>query len=110
LERAGYRVLTATDGAEGISVYGKHHANISTVVIDMMLPLIDGATSIRMFRRLVPEMEIVAISGLPSLRTAASEAANRRVTLLPKPIRLEEILVAVGAAVARRHALENRGP
>jgi two-component system cell cycle sensor histidine kinase/response regulator CckA len=74
LERAGYRVLTATDGAEGISVFGKHHADISVVVVDMMLPLIDGATSIRMFRRLVPEMEIVAISGLPSLRAAASES------------------------------------
>jgi PAS domain S-box-containing protein len=106
LERAGYRVLTATDGAEGISVFGKHHADISVVVVDMMLPLIDGATSIRMFRRLVPEMEIVAISGLPSLQAAASESANRRVTFLPKPIRLEEIVTAVGNAVIRRNAQE----
>lgn len=106
LERAGYRVLTATDGAEAISIFGKHHAEISAAVIDMMLPLIDGATSIRMFRKLVPDLEIVAISGLPTLHAAASEAAGRRVTFLQKPVRLEDVLVAVGSAVARRQSLD----
>ncbi len=109
LERAGYHVLTAADGAEGVSVYGRHHASISVVVLDMMLPLIDGATAIRMFRKLVPEMEFVAISGLPSQGATASKAAQRRVAFLPKPMRVEELQRAVGAAVLRRKARLARG-
>lgn len=109
LERAGYHVLTAADGAEGVSVYGRHHTSISVVVLDMMLPLIDGATVIRMFRKLVPEMEFVAISGLPSQGANASKAAQRRVAFLPKPMRVEDLQRAVGAAVMRRKARLARG-
>ncbi len=104
LERAGYRVVSAADGGEGISIFGRRHTEIGVVVLDMMLPWIDGATAIRMFRKLQPDVEIVVMCGMPSLRTLAFEAAQQRLTYLEKPIRGDELLAAVGAAMDRKAA------
>lgn len=99
LERAGYRVITAADGAEGISVFGRRHEEIAVVVMDMMLPLIDGTTAIGMFRRLEPGVELVVMSGLPSQRSAAEKATGGRYRFLQKPLEVEKLLQVVGVAV-----------
>ena len=39
LEAFGYRVLTATDGADALSVYVQHKADIAVVLTDMMMPV-----------------------------------------------------------------------
>jgi two-component system response regulator VicR len=40
LEKAGYKVLTAYDGQEGLDLARKHHPDL--MVLDIMLPVIDG--------------------------------------------------------------------
>ncbi|MCE1245217.1 MAG: response regulator transcription factor [Firmicutes bacterium] len=40
LEKAGYKVLTAYDGQEGLDLAKKHHPDL--MVLDIMLPVIDG--------------------------------------------------------------------
>ncbi len=46
LQEFGYRVLTATDGAEAVAVYGEHKDEVSLVLIDMAMPRMDGPVTI----------------------------------------------------------------
>jgi PAS domain S-box-containing protein len=92
LERAGYRVLTAADGAEAVSIFGRQASEISAVVMDMMMPFIDGPAAIAMFRRFEPSIPILAVSGLPAQREEAERASGRRVLFLQKPFQMRELL------------------
>ncbi len=74
LQAFGYRVLTATDGAEAVAVYAKHQNDIAVVLTDLMMPVMDGPSTIRALRRINPSVKIIAASGLNS---------NRGVTTFP---------------------------
>jgi len=64
LQAFGYRVLTATDGAEALAIYAEHKNEIAVVLTDMMMPILDGPAMIRALMRINPKIKIVAASGL----------------------------------------------
>jgi CheY-like chemotaxis protein len=63
LQTFGYRVLTATDGAEAVALYAQHMHEIAVVVTDMSMPLMDGPNTIRALIRINPDINIIAASG-----------------------------------------------
>jgi CheY-like chemotaxis protein len=95
LEAFGYKVLVASDGAEGIATYAKQGTKIAAVLTDMMMPVMDGAATIRALMRLNPEVRIIAASGLSS-KAAEAEAAGEGVKhFLPKPYTASTMLRAL---------------
>jgi CheY-like chemotaxis protein len=64
LEAFGYRALTASDGADALAVYVQRRNEISVVLTDMMMPVMDGAATIQALRRINPKVKIIAASGL----------------------------------------------
>src|SRR5262245_15368827 len=64
LEAFGYRVLTASDGGEACALYRLKRDEVSAVLTDMMMPVMDGAAVIAELRRLNPLLPIIASSGL----------------------------------------------
>jgi PAS domain S-box-containing protein len=64
LQAFGYRMMTASDGAEAVAVYAKHQHEIAVVLTDMMMPVMDGVATIRALRRINPAIKIIAASGL----------------------------------------------
>jgi CheY-like chemotaxis protein len=64
LQAFGYRVLTATDGADAVAVYAQHKNEIAVVLTDMMMPVMDGPATIRALMRINPAIKIIAASGL----------------------------------------------
>jgi two-component system, cell cycle sensor histidine kinase and response regulator CckA len=92
LEVHGYRVITASDGIEAIALYAEHKHDINVVLLDMMMPLLDSATTIRTLRKLNPQVNIIAMSGL-----ATNEAITRTMSegvkaFLAKPFTADELL------------------
>lgn len=86
LEAFGYRVLTASDGAEGVATYARNMKDVSVVLTDMMMPVMDGAATIRALQRLNANVKIVAASGLASKGSEADSANLGSVCcFLPKP-------------------------
>ncbi len=64
LQAFGYRVLTATDGAEAVAIYAQHPHEIAVVLTDMMMPIMDGSATIRALTKIDPAIKIIAVSGL----------------------------------------------
>lgn len=84
LEGFGYRVLVATDGAEGVAVFAEH-PDVAVVVVDMMMPVMDGPTTIQVLTSMAPRLPIIAASGLADIGTTAAIAALGVQHFLPKP-------------------------
>ena len=92
LEAFGYRVMSAGDGAEGVAKYAQHAGKIAAVLTDMMMPVMDGTSTIRVLMRLNPEVKIIAASG-SSASGMETEAAGAGVKyFLPKPYTAESLL------------------
>jgi PAS domain S-box-containing protein len=64
LQAFGYRVLTATNGANGMVVYAKHKNEIAVVLTDMAMPIMDGPATIHSLMQINPAVKIIAASGL----------------------------------------------
>lgn len=92
LEAYGYRVITANNGAEAVAVYLQHQEEIQVVLTDIMMPVMEGLTSIRMLRQMSPRLKILAVSGLPS-NEILNEATETGVqAFLQKPYPGERLL------------------
>jgi CheY-like chemotaxis protein len=64
LEAFGYDVLVASNGAEALALYARRQADISVVITDMMMPVMDGPALIESLATLNPNVRIIATSGL----------------------------------------------
>jgi PAS domain S-box-containing protein len=101
LERAGYRVLPASNGREAIDVYKAQPPGVvAAVLLDMMMPVMGGMPAIQELVRINPHVRIIAASGIPD-NEAAAKAAGRQVRqFLAKPFSTDTLLRAVGQVVA----------
>lgn len=96
LESFGYRVLTASDGSEGIALYAQN-PEIAVVITDMLMPVLDGPTTIRALRRLNPNVRVLGMSGYTSQRTTGPVPD----LLLQKPFRAPDLLNAIRSVLSR---------
>jgi len=92
LEAYGYTVLTAADGAEAVAQYAVHKAEIAAVVMDMMMPVMDGRATIHALRRMNPAVKIVASSGVSSGADVAMATNAGIKQFLAKPYTAETLL------------------
>jgi CheY-like chemotaxis protein len=61
LEREGYRVVDAPDGAKGIRRYEESPTDL--VITDLIMPGKEGIETIRDLRKEFPHIKIIAVSG-----------------------------------------------
>lgn len=61
LSRAGYEVVSAANGKEGVLMFTSHPADL--VVTDIIMPEKDGIEAIMDLRRANPDLKVIAISG-----------------------------------------------
>ncbi|MGB3205366.1 MAG: PAS domain S-box protein [Crinalium sp.] len=95
LQKYSYRVLTASDGIEALALYAQHKDEISLVLIDMMMPYMDGLTTIRTLKKINPNVKIIAVSGLISqFKIEDFESINVK-TFLSKPYIANELLTTL---------------
>ena len=61
LEAAGYEVVEAANGQEGLAMY--HQTAIGLVITDLEMPEMDGATMIEALRDAQAQIPVIVISG-----------------------------------------------
>lgn len=97
----GYTVATARDGAQGLML--ARDWNPDLILMDIMLPSVDGSTAIR---RLKSDVEtsgipIVAMSAGRTIRSQ-SEALAEADAALAKPFDIDALLAQVAFHLSRR--------
>jgi PAS domain S-box-containing protein len=95
LEAFGYRVVTATDGADAVATFGRYGKGIGLVLTDISMPIMDGPALIRALLRMDPGVRIIAASGQGANDGMAGAADSGIRYFLPKPYTAETLLEAV---------------
>jgi len=97
LQAFGYRVLTATDGAEAVATYAKHMDEIAVILTDMAMPIMDGPATIHALMRINPQVKIIAASGLHANGDVAKASGQGVRNFLTKPYTAATLLKTMRA-------------
>jgi signal transduction histidine kinase len=88
LRDAGFRVLSARSGAEGLELGRSHQGPLHLVVTDVVMPGMSGAEMWGKLRDERPEAKVLFLSGYAE---ATLDASDTRVGFLQKPFTLREL-------------------
>jgi CheY-like chemotaxis protein len=103
LQRAGYRVYPAGDGASGVEAFDARRSEISLVITDMMLPDQLGTRVVRSLRKRDPKLPVIAISGMmASGHFDELLKLDPPVECLAKPLAPAALLAAVRSGLSAR--------
>ncbi len=98
LKNWGYNVVTAADGTDAVAIMAERKTPIDLVLCDMMMPLMDGASTMRALRTIAPEIPMLAMSGLIEDMALDAREAGAMV-LLQKPFSGKALLKTVSLFV-----------
>ena len=91
----GYRVTTCGGGAKAVDVYSGLHDEIDLVILDMIMPTMNGVETLRQLQQISPTVRAVLCSAfIPDLKghTIADEGF---VGFIAKPFGIDDLLTIV---------------
>ena len=97
--QAGYEVLQAGDGAEGVRLARQHEPDL--IVMDVTLPVLDGISAVRELKAdpLTAEVPVIFVSGEAFAARPARAAGGAM--FLAKPVRAADLLAAIAGTIGQ---------
>ena len=100
LENNGYKVITANDGTEAVAAFATQKRKVHAVMVDLMMPFMDGIATIRALQKMQPTTKIIGISGLMDQARIGQLNEIGGVCFLAKPFTTEQILAMLAKVLA----------
>ena len=92
LENYGYQVISANNGVEALAVYKQKRNEIKAVVLDSMMPIMDGGAALRALREIASDLKVIGVSGL-NVDEQVSVGPGGVEAFLTKPYTAQELLL-----------------
>jgi two-component system cell cycle sensor histidine kinase/response regulator CckA len=91
LRNKGYEVIEARSGEAALEILNTEPRHIDLLITDMMMPVIDGPTLIRIIREKMPNLKVMCISGYAeeNMRKRLEDQAD--IAFLAKPFSLKQL-------------------
>ena len=91
LEHLGAEVFCASDGAEGVKLFGEKSGEIDLVIIDMNMPVMNGPSAMAKMREIKSDCKFVAISGYSEFDLGTDEQPIELAASLTKPFSIKSL-------------------
>jgi two-component system, OmpR family, alkaline phosphatase synthesis response regulator PhoP len=108
LELEGYEVTSSYDGADALKTVKKEHFDL--IILDVMLPEIDGITVCETIRLTNPGIPILILSAKNSSADRVLGLKKGADDYLTKPFNLEELLLRVNNLIKKSEQLSIKQP
>jgi CheY-like chemotaxis protein len=106
LRSAGYQVVQAADGNEGMAAFARHQDQARLILMDVDLPGRDGLTCLREIRSAGSEIPVIVITGSVDVDPETQFSGDE--FLLRKPFQMSDVLDLVARMLARRDGMRAR--
>ncbi|MES2691991.1 MAG: ATP-binding protein [Verrucomicrobiota bacterium] len=100
LEHAGFKVEMASNGSEAVERFATDPQRYRAVVLDVVMPVLDGEQALEELRRVRPDIPVLLMSGY-SGRSGIAQSGTGRTSFLSKPFESQSLLGAL------QHLLES---
>ncbi|NVL91190.1 MAG: response regulator, partial [Desulfobacterales bacterium] len=91
LGEMGYEVLLARSGKEAVETYRKHKDNIELVIVDIIMPRMDGGEVYDKMKEINPEVKVLLSSGYSIDREAKEILARGCDAFIQKPFDMKKL-------------------
>ena len=99
-ERAGFQTLTASSGTEALDLLnGPKGANVSLVLLDLIMPGTDGLAVLRQLRPTHPSLPVIVLTAQGGVDTAVAAMRAGADDFLVKPASPERFQVSIQNAL-----------
>lgn len=95
LEEFGYSVIEATDGEDALQKFRERSDRISLVILDVIMPKMNGREVYDAIRGMVPDMRILFCSGYARDVVISQGGLEEGMNYLPKPFTPKELLMKI---------------
>jgi len=92
LAKAGYRVLTATDGAHAMKLCQSFPGTIHLVISDIIMPQLNGLELRAQLALCRPDLRVLLMSGYSQEELSRQDLSAEGIGFLEKPFRPEELV------------------
>jgi two-component system response regulator PilR (NtrC family) len=107
LSKEGFTTFSARTGEEALDLLAREE--IDLVLLDLMLPDVQGQDLLEKIRQADPDQVIVVITAFSSIEGAIDAMRNGAFHYIPKPFKNEEVLLTIRKGLDQRQlANENR--
>lgn len=91
LETLNYEVFTANSGMQGIEIYKQHMGEIDLVILDIIMPEMDGKEAFKQLKKVDPDIKVILSSGYAQNQVTNELFQLGVLDFLPKPYRLQQL-------------------
>lgn len=99
LLRFGYSVLVVNSGREAVDLYRQRSQDIAAVILDMVMPEMDGGEVFQRLRAVNPHVKVIISTGGDSASDVDEILQQGAAGFIQKPFRIAELAAAVSEAV-----------
>ena len=97
LDYVGYDVIEAKTGRDGIDIYQEEQDKITAVILDVIMPEMDGVAVYRELRKINPDVKVLISTGYASNKQTLELESMGVLGFLRKPYRQSDLVDAVNA-------------
>ncbi len=95
LESLGYKVVAARSGQEALEVYRKLRGKISLVILDMIMPGMDGEATYDSLKKDDPEIRVILSSGYSKNEQAKAILEKGCQAFIQKPFSISDLSMTI---------------
>jgi DNA-binding NtrC family response regulator len=101
-----YTVSEVSSGEDAIEFI--HQNNIDIVILDMRMPGISGAATLKKIKELSPLTEVIMLTGHATVNTAMETIKMGAFDYIPKPVKLNELINKIEDAYRKKELQEKK--
>ncbi len=99
LSKRGVDAVKATSGIDGIQALRKNDFDVA--VLDLKMEDMDGIEVLKIFKKMVPEMPVIMLTGHGSERAAREGIEQGAFDYLSKPCEIQDLVSKIREAISK---------
>ena len=100
LESTGCNAQVAGDGTEALRVMEQHPFDV--ILLDIRMPDLDGMDVLKIIKERWPDIEVVVITGYPTIESAKESVRLGAFNYLAKPVGPDDVIKAANDAMTQK--------
>ena len=102
LDRLGYRVIIAKNGAQAVEIFHQRQKDIDMVILDMIMPQISGFETYNRIKEINPQVKVLLSSGYSDKGLAGEIVARDRQDFIQKPFDIAKLSQKIGSILSKQ--------
>lgn len=100
LKKIGHEIaFKASNGIEAINFYSQYWSTIDIILLDLVMPKMDGIQTLKSLKSINPRAKIIIITSISSQSIVTSAMRSGASEFITKPFRLSEFVRAINKVI-----------